>query len=272
MMSDIDSLNADFAKARPEVFARTLSKGQTADVLDVLNRLPRERVASIAARLSGIQILTLLETGGQRFEGWLAASPFDDAVALLSRVPRERRLSLINAVADRKRRQQLLRQQRYPSHSVGALVRDVAVRISADTTVAQTLETLARFDQDPGPIAVVDADGRFVGGLDWLRLATKPAPARRVSEYTVNIETILPETPIAVAAERHVLSAHTWLPVVDHQGRILGSVARAALVHAVGADLTANGETRHLTIDLMNDAIRCLASLLDMAFGRRNRA
>lgn len=271
-MSEVDLLQADFARAHPDAFARALIRAQDSEIASVLERLPKALVASVVARLPAARALPLLESSGKKIEAWMSSCPFDDAVALLSRVPRDRRLPFINAVSNRWRRQQLLRQQRYPAHTVGSLVRDIGIRLPAAMPSAEALETIAGAAPDPGPVIVVDSRGRFLGGVDLLRLATGASPSSPAADFVVRVGTILPETSIAVAAEAHQLSPHNWLFVADHQDRILGAVERAALLRAARAGRMAPREPWRLAFDLAADAVWSLLALLDTVLGRRTQS
>lgn len=266
----IDPLNADYARTRPDAFARVLARGSVAEIGDVLARLPASRAASIAARLPSGHLLGLLNETEASVGDWLSASPLDDATALLSRLPAERRLVLVNSVPDPKRRRELLRQQRYPAHSVGALVRDVSARVPIDASLAHAVELLHTApNASAGAAVVVDVDGRYKGNIDFQRLASTVPVPRRIDEVLSTVEPLLPETSIEVAADSALLAEQEWLPVVDHQARLLGCVSRPDLLRAAttGRDRLRQGFS---TLDLVDDVVASIAKLLDTAFGRRS--
>jgi len=170
-MDELDGLTLDFAARHPDSFARTLAQGATEDIERILESMPAALKASIVARLPAALIRMLLEVERHQPGNWLIDAPFDDAVMLLSRIPREKRLALVNSLHERDRRLQLLRLQQYPAHSIGALVADIALRISVDTPAAAVLAELRELDiAEQGPVVIVDAAGHYLGTLDRWRL------------------------------------------------------------------------------------------------------
>ena len=269
-MTDIDPLSLDFAVRHPDSFARVLGRGSVEEAEQVVDQLPAPRRASIVARLPGPHVRRLLESDAHRPAEWLTAAPFDDAISLLSRIPRERRLALVNSLGDRDRKRQLLRHQQYPSHSVGALVGDVPLRLNAETAAAEVLAELRTLgSKDPGPVVIVDADGRYVGVLDQWQLLMKHPPAGQVRDYAIAIRAVRPESSVTAVALDEQWHTRNWLPVVDHRQRVLGSVSREKIVHA--AEAVSGGELRDgdILLDLMADLVYMLGAAFDRVFSRK---
>ena len=82
-MDDIDRLSLDFAIRHPDSFARILGRGEFDESERVLERLPGDRKAAIAARLPATHIRQLLNSERQRPADWLVDAPFDDAIDVL---------------------------------------------------------------------------------------------------------------------------------------------------------------------------------------------
>lgn len=255
-MSDIDPLSLDFAIRFPDSFARVLGRGDEEESSRIIESLPGARKAGIVARLPAGRILQLLDSDRHRPAQWLAEAPFEDAVNLLSRLPRERRLALVDSIDDRERKRRLKQQQRYPAHSVGALVGDIPLRFSADSLAADVLHELRELEtDDPGPLVVVDKDGRYLGMLDRWRLLTSNPPVGLVGDYVIKLKAVMPEVAIADAAMNDDWHTRNWLPVVDHRRRILGGVSREKVFRAIsvqdGAAVEPSGVFFNLLIDLM---------------------
>ncbi len=269
-MADLDPLSLDFAARHPESFARLLGRGGVAECAEIVESLPAERKAAIVARLPAARIMELLDSGRHEPAEWLIEAPFDDAVNLLSRMPRERRLALVNSLSDKKRQRQLLRHQLYPAHSVGALVSDIRVRLSAESQAADVLAELRAIQaEDPGPIIIVDADGRYLGGLDRWRLLMQDPPAGRVRDYLVPIRAVRPETPIADVAMEEDWHLRNWLPVTDHRQRVIGAVLRARVFAAVGATRQSPRLASDILVDLLVDLVHVCDAMLEKGFNRR---
>lgn len=258
-MADLDPLSLEFARRFPDSFARVLGRATAEDAALLIDRLPDSLKAGIVARLPAGRIARLLQSPGQSPVRWLSDAPFDDAVMLLSRMPRERRLELVNAVPDRKLRRQLLRSQQYPSHSVGALVRDLPLRIRADIRAEDALAELRELDtEDPGPLIIVDAGGHYMGMVDRWRLLMGNPPDGVIGDFSIDVAPLRPETPIEIAARSDAWNSRNWLPVVDHQRRVLGAVARARVL----ASLSRESGPGRLGSDVLANLLGNLAPVL----------
>ena len=233
-MAEVDVLNADFARSDPDAFARILAGGDADEINTVLERLSPAVAATIIARLPVSLIATLVDSNKEAFNAWLVDSPIDTAIALLAQVPREISLALVNSLDDRVRRRRFLQYLRYPAHSVGALVSDVPLKFQSDMPAKQVVDELRqRGGEDPGPAIVVLADGSYLGLLDMWRLLTSTSVTGPVRAYVHAAAPLHAETPVASAITDPNWHEHNWLPVVDHEGRILGGVTRARLFGAL---------------------------------------
>lgn len=270
-MADIDPLSLDFAFRHPDSFARVLGRGDAGECARIVESLPPERKAAIVARLPAPHIKALLESGRLGPANWLVDAPFNDAVTLLSRIPREKRLALVNSLADRDRKRQLLRHQQYPAHSVGALVGDIPLRLSADSQAADILAELRGFEsEDPGPVVIVDAGERYLGVLDRWRLLTRSPPTGPVKDYVIAIRAVRPETPVPTVAMDEQWHTRNWLPVIDHRQRVLGSVSRAKVFRAAGAHSGSALRGSDVLIDLLADLVYMCETVLLKTFSRKD--
>lgn len=270
-MTDIDPLMADFATRFPDSFARVLSRASANDVSRALGQLPPRIKASIVARLPGAQVTQLLNSGKHTPELWLADASFDDAVMLLSRLPRERRLAMVNSLRDSKRRQRLLRHQQYPAHSVGALVGDILLRIRLDASAKDVAHELREIGgDDPVTIVVVDSDGCYAGLLNLWRLLARDRPVGKVRDYVRTVAPISPETPIPSAVRNEGWFDHDWLPVVDQKQRVLGAVSRARLYRAARAFSVQEQGATDAFLEIVSGSVYALGALLESVLSRRS--
>ena len=270
-MVDIDPLSLDFAARHPDLFARVVGRGDIDECARIIENLPPKRKAAIVARLPAPRIMHLLESTEHDPAQWLADAPFDDAVTLLSRIPRERRLALINSLSDRDRQRRLLRHQQYPAHSVGALVGDIPLRLDAESVVADVVAELRELDSDAqGPVVIVDADGRYLGVLDRWRLLMRSQPTGQVQDYLVAVKAVRPETPVTTVALDEEWHTRNWLPVIDNRYRVLGIVSREKVLRAAGADAVNAGGASDVLIDLLADLVYVCDAVLVKALSRRD--
>ncbi len=269
-MADTDVLNADFARKYPDKFARLLGRGDGNEIAQVLKKLPRPVAASVVARLPASRIDLLLGAGVTDAAHWLADAPFNDAVALLSRIPRERSLVLVNSLKNRERRRRLLQYLKYPAHSVGALVTDAAVRVGSDTRIEEVLAELRTLDRDkPRPIVVAGPDGTYFGMLDAWRLLTGEPAHGTVADFVATVPAIHPETSLAAAVKDPGWNDNNWLPVIDHERRILGGVGRSSVFTAASKFAHDARPGRDVLSVLVGDVVHLFGELLTRSLSKR---
>jgi CBS-domain-containing membrane protein len=114
--------------------------------------------------------------------------------------------------------------------ATGLTVADVThSRFSAmppDTTVGAVAAWFA--DSDSHNMAVfADADGRYAGSLVRADL-DGAEPAATAAELATTDFTVAPSDPAALAEERALSTPARRVPVVDHDGRLVGIVAITA--------------------------------------------
>lgn len=270
-MAEIDPLNTDFAKRHPDAFAKILAKGNVDEIAALLGKLPPDAAASIVARLPASRVNMLLASGHAAETRWLSNAPLKDAVTLLSRIPRERSLALVNSVRNRERRRRLLQFLKYPSHSVGALVSDVPVRLTADTRAKEVLAELRAMDTtDPGPLIVVQPDGRYLGMLDLWALVVKDPPTGAISEYTIAAAALHPETTLESAVQNPAWHDFNWLPVIDHAKQVLGGVSRSSVFNAARKEIRGQRQWGDFLSVLIVDVIQTLGGLIEHIIGDRD--
>ena len=264
MTAELDALTIDYAARHPDAFASRLVRGDAAEASRILLALPDAMKASIVARLPAGRILALLESGEHSPEAWLADAPFEDAVFLLSRMRRERRFALINALPDGRRRRQLLRHEQYPTHTIGWHVQDVHMRINAESPASGLVDDLRSLDSATAPrLVVIDADGRYAGTLDPWRILGHATVAGPVREYVTEVDPLYPEMPVASAVASKAFPDHNWLPVVDNRRRVLGGVSRAALETALSGRLPAGQGAADMFSVLFSDLVYLLGEVLE---------
>lgn len=255
-VSDADRLNVDFATRHPDLFARVLGRGEFDQCEQIVDSLPADKKAGIVARLPAPHIRQLLDSQQQQPVSWLADAPFDDAVNLLSRLSRERRLALVNSLADSDRQRDLLRQQQYPRHSIGALVADIPLLLATVSQAKDVVNDLRGLDPDSvGPIVVVDIYGRYRGILDRWRLLLREPPVGQVEDFLIPLAPIRPESPVTAVAMDDEWHRRNWMPVVDHEERVLGIVSREKVMRAASQQAGGPQRSGDILVDLLEDLV-----------------
>lgn len=235
-MHQIDPFSIEFARDMPDAFARTCARGEPAEISQVLDSLPDSLAASIAARLPLSRMQALLAAGLARPEVWLAAASFDDATALMGMLPRDQCVALVNGLADRDRRRKIRQYLNYPARSVGALASDEMLRIADDLSIADLRQELhaledTRFEQ----AIIVETEGKYFGVLNLWRMTVEDSDNRPVRHCADRVPSLNPEASVFNAVKAEAWAEHAWLPVVDHENRVLGVASRSRVFAALGA-------------------------------------
>ena len=269
-MSEIDPVTADFAERFPDSFAQALRKGSDDDISAMVGSLPPHSVAAVVARLPSARLLALLESGEHSPGEWLEAAPFDDVIMLLSRMRRERRVALIASLSNRGRQRRLKRHQQYPRHHAGFYIEDAFLRVDIDAPASAVLDELRSVDRDDPPlIVVVDNSGRYAGVLSPWQLMSDRFSGQRLKDHVEYVLPIAPETPVTAAAENEGWLEHNWLPVVDNKQRVLGALARAALLGAANRASPSQQGTSGLLLELVDGVTHTLGEILEGVLSRR---
>lgn len=268
-MNDIDALNADFARKHPDAFANLLVRGEDAEINTVLNRLPPAIAVMVAARLPVSRLNELLNDDEEIVGRWLADAPVSDAITLLGRLPRERCLAMVNTLPDRERRRHFLQYLNYPSHSLGALVTDVPLKFAADLPAEKVLAELREIDTDTtGPAVVIISEGRYLGLLDVWKLYAGEVVTGRIRNYLITVPPLYAETPGASAISDPSWHTYNWLPVIDHEQRVIGGVSRARLFAATNRRSSGRRRSSGVLEALSKDMLYVSGQLLDRAWSR----
>ena len=270
-MTDSDPVIDAFADRFPDSFARVLRQGSDEEISAIVRSLPPRSIASVVARLPSARLLALLESDKQSPRIWLEKAPFDDAITLLSRMRRERRIALIDSLQNRKLQRRLMRHQQYPRHSAGFYVEDAYLRIDIDAAASAVLEELRTIDRDDPPLLIVmDASGRYAGVLKPWQLLSERHAGQRLSEQVEYIQPIAPETPVTAAVEHEGWLEDNWLPVVDNKRRIVGALSRATLLAAAGRVSPSQQSTTNFLLELVEGIAHTFGELLESLFGKRS--
>lgn len=270
-MADQDRLNTDFARSHADTFARILGRGDVAEIAKVLETLPPDVAASVVSRLPPSRVAALIASGQQAEARWLADAPLNDAKTLLSRLPRESSLPLVNSIPDRQRRRKLLQYLNYPAHSVGALVTEMPLRFASDMPTADVLAELRSLRADyPGFVAIVRTDGRYLGTLDIWALLTSDALGGTIRDFVVATPRLHAETSLSSAIHDEDWQSNSWLPVVDHEQHLLGGVSRQAAYAAIDQANESERKSNDLFTTLTNDVFMLFAALLDRLLSKKS--
>ncbi len=204
------------AKRRAEV-AAALDDRRLADVLE---ELPEDDQVEILGKLDADRAADVLEEMGP-----------DDAADLLGELPHEQREQLL-ALMQPEEAAPLRRLLSYAENTAGGMMTTEPVIVSPDATVAEALAQIRNSDLNPALAAQVyvcrppteTPTGRYLGTVHFQRLLREPPPTLVSAICDTELDPLRPELTLLVLASYLATYNLVSVPIVDENGRLLGSV------------------------------------------------
>lgn len=233
-----------FIDLHPGEAAQILEPMAADEVAALLERQSTGRAAAILERLNpqlGADCLrNVAEATAPRL---LAAISPSRAAAILVCLDDESRAGLVERIEPRLARE-LEDLMSYPAESAGHLMDPRVYGVPAGLTVQDVLDrlhTLRR--QRVQTVFLVDEEGRLVGAMP-LHDVILGEPQQRLSELIaappVHVQATAPRGEVVSLLADYRLAS---LPVVDFDGRLIGTIRRDAMIEAVRAEATAGLQT-----------------------------
>ena len=221
----LEAMLRSFASDHPEGAARALEGLEPRAAAQLLQQLPTRLAAPVTERLSpdsAALILTLLGAEGSR--ELLGSLPSRQAAAILHHLEdslREAALSGLQPDRGRAIRDLL----RYSPDTAGGMMDMRLTSLPIDLSVREAIAALRRARRDTlYYLYVTDRVGKLIGVLDMreLLLASPRDPLESlVKREIVTVPVDMPSSEVASLIQRRRFVA---LPVVDHDGHLLGVV------------------------------------------------
>ena len=204
------------AKRRAEV-AAALDDRRLADVLE---ELPEDDQVEILGKLELDRAADVLEEMGP-----------DDAADLLGELPSEQRERLL-ALMQPEDAAPLRRLLSYADNTAGGMMTTEPVIVSPDATVAEALAQIRNPDLNPALAAQVyvcrqpteTPTGRYLGTVHFQRLLREPPPTLVSAICDTELDPLRPELSLEAVSSYLATYNLVSVPVVDVNGRLLGSV------------------------------------------------
>ena len=271
----INPLACAYARLYPDEVAASLSKRGADALYGTLDSLPADVAANVIARLPhGHAVRYLSGFDGTRIAAWIDAADLGHALSILLHVGLDRRQRILEGLASRSKRRILSRLVVYPPGTAGATLNPVAPRLEVSMSLADAVELLRGDNLQPEQaIWLVDGDGNYQGLLDSARALTARTDHAGLDEFMLKVRPLRAETTLSNAHHSDQWLQQAELPVIDEQGHLLGSIARARLQAELGsADMAASGLIDAIS-DLAYQYLRvlgiCLGDLFDRSRSRR---
>ena len=233
MHDELDTLTVAFLEAHPREAARELEAMPVAETAALLEALPARVIAPVFAEMqsrAGAEAICALDA--ERATLVLNALRTSAVAATLRHVPQPRRAALLDRLpsAQALACRALLR---YPDDSVGARAQTEVAVFDAAAPASQALDALRREGTPGEGVFVVDA-GVLHGWVSAGRLLKAPA-AMALGALLQPILRLPALMPAATALEEPALEREPIAAVVEHGGRLLGTVTLADLRDAASA-------------------------------------
>ncbi len=204
------------AKRRAEV-AAALNDRRLADVLE---ELPEDDQVEILGKLDADRAADVLEEMGP-----------DDAADLLGELPPDQRERLL-ALMQPEEAAPLRRLLSYADNTAGGMMTTDPVIVSPDATVAEALAQIRNSDLNPALAAQVyvcrppseSPTGRYLGTVHFQRLLREPPPTLVSAICDTELDPLRPGVPLQTVAGYLATYNLVSVPIVDENGRLLGSV------------------------------------------------
>lgn len=267
-MEEPNPLTVAFARDHPEELAAHLAAQSYEALVQALNGLPMDVGAAVVAKLPHPLAARLMSAqSDETVTAWLSRAALDDALSLALHLQEPRRHDILARLPIRHMRQTLERLVVYPRKTVGALVDPAAARLNATMPLDEAVSTLRAGDYSELQwIWIVDSEARYVGLLDLSKALLARSGQLPVGELAVRLEPLRAETSLAAALDVSEWLKHPELPVVDHQGHLLGALSRERLATVLQEDRPAEhgvlGSVTALTEQYFRVMGICLGDLL----------
>ncbi len=223
----------DFARRDPINFAAALEQSTEVEIAEMLQKLPNEIAGSVLARLSPQKAeALLLEKSAIQLE-WIADSSLEDAKAILVRMPRLRRKSLVKKLPNNSHRLHLQRFLNYPKHSLGRYVSNKIITVPLKMSAGEVIG-LIKASASGLPVVVTDENSQYVGLLD-ARQVLEGSPDVPIRKCIDSIAPLRAESSLVDALEAEQWRRSSILAVIDHEGHVLGVISREGLLSSLDA-------------------------------------
>lgn len=235
------------ARLHPSELAEVISDLSKREAAAVIHQLDDETAADAFEHLEPDVRKSLIEDiGTERAADIIEEMEADDAADLLSDLPEEQQTELL-AEMDQSTAVELRELVKYPEDTAGGLMTTDYVWIYPDRTTEATVNKIRQIAPKTEFVYylyVVDREEQLLGvvTLRDLLLADPAAPIDKV--MNADLVTVQPATPaheVVAAIARYDLLA---VPVVDHDGKMLGIVTVDDAIDAIVPDHVARNLPR----------------------------
>lgn len=245
----------DLLEESPDAVASETEELHPADLADVAELLPREKVAAFLAALPAARAADVLEYLDEELRTELLEElPTEQAAALVSQMTPDDRTDALEEIDEelaeeivselpREAREETERLLQHDPNTAGGLMTTEFVSVAADMPVDEAFErvrTLARSGRREASYAIYAADreGRLAGVLSLRELLAAP-PGAKISDVAwtevVSVPPNADRREVARTTAKYDLVA---VPVVSESGHLMGVVTVDDVIDAIQEEQT----------------------------------
>ncbi len=235
------TIRAALEREHPADIAHALQRLEAAEAWAVLRRAPREVQARVFGYLDH-DFQTLLATITSRMD--LAAIVMemsaDDRADLYKELSEAQRDALMPALAQAER-EDIRRLASYEEGTAGAIMTSDYAALAPTCSAADAITVLRREAPDKETIYrtyVIDEERHLLGAVRLQDLITAPAAARVSGIMETNTHAIRVDDDVEDAARKIARYDVLALPVVDHDGRLVGIITHDDALDVMEAEAT----------------------------------
>ena len=232
-MTDPTFLAALYVKRHPREAAEFVDGFQPRDIAELLATLPDDSACDLLTTLVPNKAAKALEElsdeDGAQYLGMMHRR---EAASILRNLQRDRRERFLQAMSTPTRIQlELILLQ--PSHRVGAWTESVPFALTRDTTVEAARRRLRSVDVAINEIYIIDDKRHLVGLVPLFRLyaVAGAEPVGSISQPLLG--SLRANSGLESALENPAWKKADSLPVLDHEGALVGTLRHATLREAV---------------------------------------
>ena len=241
----VDSVIDRFITDQPKRAAQEIDRIDRSDAADILARQPVEKMTIVWETLSqdaGADML--LRIPADKCALLAARADTGKLAIVLSRMMEADRDAVLSRIGE-DQAAELRVILSYPPDSAGHLMDTRVLPFRADMTVQEAIDILRRkrVGQDVAELKIVDDDNKLTAVVDIKALALAE-PDLTLGSISRGVTTIVfPMAPREEVVEKIDQYKLDELPVVDTEGRLLGTIRHAGLLDAVKETATLDMQT-----------------------------